>query len=150
MTPDPRLEATIPSVVDDVQLEIFSLNGSEYLARSADQALRQLIGETTLEPVDVTIALGVGRLEGKQLAIAAFRFPSVPESRLRVLFREELLMEIPGADPHDARSGGPAVLGIDDATDTAMPMYLVVEGDTARVVQASADDLAKAAVGELP
>jgi hypothetical protein len=39
---------------------------------------------------------------------------------------------------------------IDDATDAAMPMYLVVEGDTARVVQASADDLAKAAVGELP
>jgi hypothetical protein len=150
MTPDPQLEATIPAVVNDVELEIFSLNGKEYLARSADQALRQLIGETPLEPVDVTIAVGVGRMDSKQLAIAAFRFPDVPESRLRVLFREVLLMEIPGADVHDATIGGHGVQVIDDPTDQSMPTYLIVEGDTARVVQASAEDLAKAAVGEMP
>ena len=150
MTADPQLEATIPAVVNDIPLQIFSLNGKEYLARSADQALRQLIGETTLEPVDVTIAVGVGQMEGQQLAIAAFRFPDLPESRLRVLFREELLMEIPGADVHDATIGGHGVLVVDDPTDQAMPTYLVVEGDTARVVQASAEDLAKAAVGEMP
>ena len=150
MTADPQLEATIPAVVNDIALQIFSLNGKEYLARSADQALRQLIGETTLEPVDVTIAVGVGQMQGQQLAIAAFRFPDLPESRLRVLFREELLIEIPGADVHDATIGGHGVLVVDDPTDQAMPTYLVVEGDTARVVQASAEDLAKAAVGEMP
>ena len=150
MTADPQLEATIPAVVNDIALQIFSLNGKEYLARSADQALRQLIGETTLEPVDVTIAVGVGQMEGQQLAIAAFRFPDLPESRLRVLFREELLTEIPGADVHDATIGGHGVLVVDAPTDQAMPTYLVVEGDTARVVQASAEDLAKAAVGEMP
>jgi len=150
MTPDPELEATIPHAVDDVQLEIFSLTGKEYLARSADMALRQMIGETPLDPGDVTIALGVGRMEGKRLAIAAFRFPDLPESRLRVLFREELLTEIPGADVHDATIGGHGVQVIDDPTDAATPMYLIVEGDTARVVQASADGLAKAAVGEMP
>ena len=150
MTPDPLLEATIPHVVNDMQLRIFSLNGKEYLARSADQALREMIGETPLEPADVSIAVGVGQTEGKQLAIAAFRFPDVPESRLRVLFREELLTEIPGADVHDATIGGHVVQVIDDPTGQAMPTYLIVEGDTARVVQASAEDLAKAAVGEMP
>jgi len=150
MTPDPLLEATIPHVVNDLQLRIFSLNGKEYLARSADQALRQMIGETPLEPAEVSIAVGVGQTEGKQLAIAAFRFPDVPESRLRVLFREELMTEIPGADVHDATIGGHVVQVIDDPTDQAMPTYLIVEGDTARVVQASAEDLAKAAVGEMP
>ncbi len=109
-----------------------------------------MIGETPLEPVEVSIALGVGRLEGKQLAIAAFRFPDVPETRLRVLFREELLMEIPGGDVREATIGGHGVQVIDDPSDASMPTYLIVEGDTARVVQASADDLAKAAVGQMP
>ena len=47
--------------------------------------------------------------------------------------------------------GGHGVQVIErDPSDASMPTYLIVEGDTARVVQASADDLAKAAVGQMP
>jgi hypothetical protein len=150
MTADPVLEAAIPSAVGELQLDIVSLTGEQYLARSGDTMLMQMISDVHLQPADVTLAIGIGQLDGQQLAIAAFRFPGVEEATLTNLFRDELIRETGNATARKATIGGRDVLVVDDPADAIMATYLIVDGDMARVVQASVDDLAEAAVGTLP
>jgi hypothetical protein len=150
MTAQPALEARIPVTVKGLPLEIVSLTGEEYLARAPQSSLREMINGANVSSKDVSVAVGVGRDGTQELAIAAFRFPGVAESSLADLFGRQLVVGISDAKLEPMRIGGHKVVAVVDPNGATVPTYLNVEGDTARIVQASDDALAKAGVGALP
>jgi hypothetical protein len=150
MTAQPALEARIPVTVKGLPLEIISLTGEEYLARAPESSLREMIQGANVSSKDVSVAVGVGNDGTQELAIAAFRFPGVAESSLADLFGRQLVVGISDARLEPMRIGGHKVVAVVDPNGATVPTYLNVEGDTARIVQASDDALAKAGVGALP
>jgi hypothetical protein len=150
MTPDPELEARIPGTVRGIRLTIISLNGKEYLARSPNSQLRDMIATLKVDEKAVSIAVGVGHDNSAQLAIAAFRFPGAKESSIAELFGNELKGGVPGSTLKTMHIGGHDVMLLVDPDNATIPTYLNVEGDTARVVQATTDGFARDAVSALP
>jgi hypothetical protein len=150
MTPNKALEARIPAAVGDLELKIVSLNGAEYLARTTDPTLAQLIAASNLEPPQVSVAVGIAQETDQQLAIAAFKFPGVDEQKLERMFVDALEVGTTGVKVHDTTVRGHHALFLEDPGGVMPPTYLNVEGDTARVVQATGAALAKDAMTALP
>ena len=147
---DADLEQQIPATVQGLPIEVVSLPATDYLAQSPDSRLATLIEDAHVEPTAVTVAIGIGRSATVQLAIAAFRFPGVDERLLGDLFARELTAGVAGVTMEPMEVGGHEVMLIADPTQPGAPTFLIVEGDLARIVQATDVPLAKAAVGALP
>lgn len=151
LTADPQLEAQIPLAVQGVTLEVISLTAAEYLARSPDSQLEGMIQSAALDPSDVSLAIGVGGDGGTvQLAIAAFRFPGIGEQQLADVFVAALAVGADNRSMYPESLSGREVLVVQDPAAPELPTYLVIEGDLARMIQATEPGLAVAAVDALP
>lgn len=147
LTSDPRLEARIPTLVRGIEINVISLSGAEFMERAPESELGRMIEEVGLRPRDVSVAIGVGRDEVGEIAVAAFRFRGAGQATIRDVFSAQLEQDS-GAALQAETVGSRDVLAVDIAG--FVPTYLHVTGDVAIVVQANDPALALSAVEALP
>jgi hypothetical protein len=149
------LVAMLPDEVDGLQLTREGMDGAEFMAEADDEFL-EFLGRLGRSPRDVSAATAFGfdMDDGRSLFIFAIRVEGADTNQLRNEFRQS--MEEAEEDAVEFREetiGGKQVLvgrtDDDDEFDTGLT-YIYAVHDVLFLIGAADEDLAEAALDELP